>query len=397
MCRLNFVAVLWLLVCANDPRLQATEPHPNFIVGTQAVGGPYQFTEDNYLVEAAREIQAMGSNLLKFSLNARSYHKEPYYMEEIGDVKSMTDLLRRHPVYQEVLAMDFDIYHFWAIPLSRASWQDGLDEAEEQELYEEFHELATYLLTRFKGTGKSFYIGHWEGDWLLKGKMDPNVDPTPERIAGFAQYLNVRQRAINDAREALPDNGVTIYHYTEVNMVWKGIDGKRPTLTNSVLPLVDVDFVSYSAYDTIQREDMKSALHRALDHIESQLKPRTDIVGKRVFVGEYAIKASSVGYDREEHERRNREVTRAILEWGCPFALYWEFYCNEPKGDSYEGFWLVDSEGAKWPLYETFKNYYKSVRTYIEEARGGNASVPGPEAIREFAIDYFSNPRDKNE
>jgi hypothetical protein len=363
---------------------------PNLIVGTQAIGGPYQFTDDAYLLEVAREIEGMGSNLIKFAVNPRKYTKRPYFHNEVSGVDSMVDLLVKHPVYKEVMGMDFRFYHIWANPYAQTRWQDGVNESEAQALYNEFYELATYLLTEFKGTGKVFFLGHWEGDWLLQGAMDPNVDATPERIRGFAQYLNIRQCAINDVRSKIPNDGVWVYHYTEVNQVWKGIDGSRPTLTNSVLPLVDVDFVSYSSYDVLYSKNMREDLHRALDHIESQLKPRSDISGKRVFVGEYAIKAAGVKYDPQAHDRRNREVTRAILEWGCPFALYWQFYCNEPRGDGYEGYWLVDDQQVRYPLYDTFESYYTGVKQFVAESIRRTGKAPSDAEIRTFAIKHFN-------
>ena len=374
---------------ATDSDLDLAATMPNMIVGTQAIGGPYQFTDDAYLLEVAREIERMGSNFIKFSLSPRAYTKRPYKLDEVTGIESMVDLLEKHPVYQEVMGMDFKFYHMWANPFVQTRWKDGVSESEEAILYKDFYDLATYLLTEYKGSGKQFYLGHWEGDWLLQGAMDPNVDATPERIRGFAQYLNIRQRAIDDARRKLPDNGVSVYHYTEVNQVWKGIDGERPTLTNAVLPLVDVDFVSYSCYDVIQGDHMRDKLHRALDHIESQLKPRPNIQGKRVFVGEYAIKAASVNYDPVEHDRRNREVTRAILEWGCPFALYWQFYCNEPRGESYEGFWLVDDQQTQTMLYATFKNYYANLSAFADERRRRTGKNPTDQQMREFAIEQL--------
>jgi len=365
------------------------QPPLNQIVGTQAIGGPYQFTDAPYLLEVAREIESMGSNLIKFALSPVRYAGRPYRMEKVAGVESMLGLLQKHPIYQELMGMDFMYYHIWANPYCNTRWQNGVDSVEEAALYSEFYELSAYLLNEYKGSRKVFFLGHWEGDWLLSGKMDPKVDPTPERIAGFAQYLNIRQRAVDDARRKYADQQVWIYHYTEVNQVMKGLDGARPTLTNAVLPLVDVDFVSYSCYDALHQPEMRQALHRALDHIESQLKPRADILGKRVFVGEYAIKAASVKYDPIEHDRRNREATRAILEWGCPFALYWQFYCNEPRGDSYEGFWLVDHHQQQSVLYQTFKDYYANMNGYIAETRECTGKSPSDDAIRAFAIEQF--------
>ncbi|MDR1525659.1 MAG: hypothetical protein LBS79_10475, partial [Tannerella sp.] len=41
----------------------------NFVVGTQTIGAIYKFTEKPVLIETAERIIAMGSNILKISLN----------------------------------------------------------------------------------------------------------------------------------------------------------------------------------------------------------------------------------------------------------------------------------------------------------------------------------------
>jgi len=141
----------------------------------------------------------------------------------------------------------------------------------------------------------------------------------------------------------------------------------------------------------IHRPNMREALFKALDHIESQLKPRDDIKGKRVFVGEYAIKAASVNQDPLEHDRRNREVTAAILEWGCPFVIYWQYYCNEPlpSGSGYEGYWLIDDQQNKWPLYHTFQRYYADLAEFVNAESQKTGNPPTSEHLRERALEYF--------
>lgn len=364
----------------------------NLILGTQAIGGPYQHTDQPYLLEVASEIEAMGSNLIKFSLSPRNYYNKPYEMSRVPGISSMTDLLTRHPVMQKLMRMPFRFYVLWAHPYNREKWADGLSEQEETRIYNEFYVLARHLLTEYRGTGKVFLLGHWEGDWVLSGKQDPEVDPTSERIQGYAQYLRTRQRAIDDAKAQTPHERVAVYHYAEVNLVHKGIDGSRPTLTNAVLPQVNVDFVSYSAYDSLFTRNPRKSLHAALDHIQEQLEPKEGLGGKRVFVGEFAVKASAVGFDPREHDRRNREILHAIIEWGCPLALYWQFYCNEeapkrPQG--YEGFWLIDDNGKRTPLYDTFSDYWRSVRRFSEQSVRDTGKPPQQSDIREFALDYF--------
>lgn len=376
------------------PAIQEASPatvRASQIIGTQAIGGPYQFTDEPYLLEVARILEGMGSNIMKFTAGPR-YTRRPYHLDKEPGVTSLTTLLDKHPVYREVLSMGFRDYFFWASPFGNVRWTDGLDSTEAGTLYVEFRELAEYLLTTFTGTGKRFYLGHWEGDWLLLPSMNPGDDPSPERIRGMTQYLSIRQRAINDARNSVPHADVAIYHYTEVNQVMKGIDGDRPTLTNAVLPHVDVDFVSYSSYDTIQDDGMQENVRRALDHIESQMIPRPEWEGKRVFVGEFAIRASLTGFDRQEHDRRNREVIKACLDWGCPFILYWQVYCNEPKPEmdlGYNGFWLIDPAGEKYPLYDTFTNYWQAASEFARQHEAETGRVPTYDEMRKFAIRYF--------
>lgn len=360
----------------------------NLILGTQAIGGPYQFSGQPYLLEVAREIAAMGSNLIKFTA---SFGGEPYNMPPVEGAGTLAELLEKHPVYREVMDMPFTYYHVWAYPKEDIEWKDGVDEREERRLYDEFRGLAAYLLGKYDGTGKQFYLGHWEGDWTLSGVQDWKIDPTPERIAGFTKYLQIRQRAIEDARREVTHRNVEVFNYVEVNLVAKGLSGEKPTMTNSVLEKVNPDFVSYSCYDVLFAPDPATALRRALDEIESKLKPKPGLTGKRVFVGEFAVKSSLADYDGEAHAKLNRKMARAMVAWGCPFVLYWQFYCNErntakPRG--YEGYWLVDNGNRKTPLHDFFRGYYRSLRGFIESETAAGRP-PSDAAIRGKALELL--------
>ena len=385
--------VLFILVYADAvPSQTPPQLEGNLIIGTQAIGGPYQFTDKPYLQEVAEVVASMGSNLIKFVASTR-YAGKPYYLDAMDEIRSLKDLLGVHPVYRNVLSMDFKYYHFWAREFGQADWRDGLDSDECSILYREFRELAEFLLTACNGTGKQFFIGHWEGDWLLLEERNADLDPDPVRIAGFIQYLQGRQQAINDARESITGPDVGIFHYTKVNPVRKGLDGSRPTLTNSVLPHVDIDYVSYSSYDTIKLPDMDQAVREALDHIEDNMIRRPGWQGKRVFAGECAIHAGLVDYDPVEHDRRNREVLSAFIEWGCPFVLYWQVYCNEPNPrhpSGYKGFWLIDPDGRKVPLYHTLEKYWKAAKSHILQVKLLTGTEPSFDQMREFALNYLA-------
>ena len=357
----------------------------NYFLCTQAIGGPYRFTDQPYLLEVARRIAAMGSNFIKFTT---SFEGKPYGMKKIEGIETLVDLFEKHPVYREVMTLPFTYYHLWVYPAWETKWEDGVDAGEEKKLYAEFRAFAEYLLKKYDGTGKQFYLGHWEGDWTMSGATDPKVDATPERIRGFTQYLQIRQRAIEDARREVPHRDVAVYHYVEVNQVLKGLDGKRPTVTNAVLAEVNPDFVSYSCYEAIYWGDPRKKIPLAFSEVESRLKPRPEISGKRVFAGEFAVKASAVDFDGKAHARKNLEVARILLEWGCPFAVYWQFYCNEPnekKSEGYEGFWLVDSKNRETQLYSDFVRYFREMRDWSNRQKEVGKKI-GHEEVKAEAI-----------
>jgi len=112
---------------------------------------------------------------------------------------------------------------------------------------QEIHDLANHLLRVYNGTGKSFYLGNWEGDWLLT-HTDPNSAPTTEEVQSMIHWANTRQQAVDDARRDTPHANVHIYYYVEVNRVRDAMNGKV-RVANKVLPRTNPDFVSYSSYD----------------------------------------------------------------------------------------------------------------------------------------------------
>ena len=76
-----------------------------------------------------------------------------------------------------------------------------------------------------------------------------------------------------------------------------------------------------------------------------------------MFIGEYGFPADR--YTPQEQDTLSRRVMRIGLEWGCPFALYWEMYNNEVRDGRQRGFWLIDNEGRKQPIYFTLQKYYE--------------------------------------
>jgi hypothetical protein len=235
------------------------------------------------------------------------------------------------------------------------------------------------LLKAYNGTGKSFYLGNWEGDWLLT-HTDPNYVPTTAEVESMIDWASTRQQAVNDARRDTPHANVHVYYYIEVNRVRDAMNGKV-RVANKVLPRTNPDFVSYSSYDA-QNGDIEKNFAEALEYLQARLAPKPAISGNRVFIGEYGM--PRLGNSAQAQDMLARRVMRAGLQWGCPFVLYWEMYNNEVTADGRQrGFWLIDNHGIKQPAYFTHQKFYAAARAYVADFTVRHGRVPSRE---EFGI-----------
>lgn len=362
----------------------------NFIAGTQTIGAEYQFTDEPRLVETTRAIHEMGSNILKFSMG-KKYAE--YTTPRKAGVKPQADPaircladLAQEPAHKRVFEMPFAHYHIWAYTFEGGWWDKGLSKEHAEKEYREIHDLAAHLLKTYSGTGKTFYLGHWEGDWHLFKDYSLENDPDETKIQGMIDWLNIRQKAVDDARKETPHERVDVFHYTEVNQVQIGIQGKK-CLTNSVLPKTNVDYVSYSSYDSLGG-DAPVRLKKALDHIESKLTPKDGLpLGKRVWIGEYGFPADK--NSPQKQDELSKRVIRTALEWGCPFVLYWEMYSNERKPDGQlRGFWLIDDQNVKQPVYHTHQKFLQQAKAYVAGFKTKNGRVPTADEFRKEAVKW---------
>lgn len=359
----------------------------NYVIGTQTFGVKYTFTKDTSLVETAKAILAMGSNVLKISME-KDYHRQYPGLSVNPEIRTLADLARLEPSYRAVLRMPFSHILIWTYPFDAGWWADGLSHDEREKTYRQHYDLAAYLLRTFNGSGKTFYLGHWEGDWHLHPGYDVTKDPSEMMIRGMADWLNARQKAIEDASRDTPHRKVTVYGYTEVNLVQKAMKGGK-TLTNDVLPLTSVDFVSYSSYDSLTNDPatVGDRLKAALQYIENRLPAKTGIEGKRVFIGEYGFPQQR--HTPEDQERLSRAVCRAALEWGCRFALYWEMYCNEKAEGKHRGFWMIDDKGAKQPVYHMHARFYRQAKARVAEFIRQHGRVPTEGEFRRIGLELL--------
>ncbi|OYY72558.1 hypothetical protein [Sphingomonas sp. 28-63-12] len=384
---------------ADGCRSTATETAAgyNYILGTQAFGGNHDFAKDTALIDQAREIRALGSNVLKISLGKRQAAKYGFG-DAAARARTALDYVKSARGLQQTLDLDFKYYQFWVQTFTAADWHHGVSKADAKLYYNEVYDLTAWLLQRYNGTGKVFLLGNWEGDWMLNGAQGKDIQPTPEAVKGMIDWLNIRQKAVDDAKAATPHQGVDVYHYVEVNLVKRALEGK-PSVALSVLPATNADLVSYSSYEAIKQSQtpdigsIRQPLTQLVRYLEGQLKPKPGLpFDHRVFIGEYGYHANAaMPLSVEQQYLKSRYVMQVAVELDLPFALIWQLYNNEyaPDGTSKE-MSLVDETGQKRALYYLHQQYLKTMTAFVADSCRQSGTVPAHDAFKAKALDVLT-------
>lgn len=382
--------------CSNSPE-QAAATY-NYILGTQAIGGAYRFGSNNPLVEQATEIGGLGSNLMKLSLAQGAATR---YGTAGAAARATTTLqyIQASPDLQKVFDMDFKYYQAWVHSYTSGDWHDGVSPSESRAYYAEMYELAAWLLETYSGSGKVFMLGNWEGDWLLNGGGGRESTPAMKAVEGMTDWLNIRQNAIDDAKAAVPHDDVELYHYAEVNLVEKAMQGKR-SMARDVLPKVNVDLVSYSSYEAIKKSPapdlaaIRGPLTERIAFLEQQLPAKAGLpFRRRVFIGEYGYHADKAKPQTVRQQfLKSRYVMQVAIELDLPFALIWQMYNNEygPDGTSRQ-MSLIDEEGQKRALYYLHRHYLRTMQEFVAESCRQSGGAPTRESFKAKALDVLEN------
>lgn len=231
-------------------------------------------------------------------------------------------------------------------------FKDGMTEDAIQDEYDKTYCYVEQLLNKFNGTNKKFYLGHWEGDWYLIPGMNASFDADSTRVHGMIQWLNIRQKAIEDARNNITST-VKVYHYVEMNRTYDAYHLGMKRLVNSVLPMITIDYVSVSSYD-IQERDTET-IKDVIEYIERNANFSNNYPvheSRRVFIGEFGLPANRFDYDETKHCEENMKIFKKYESLDLPYILYWNYYNNEyDKSGRPRGFWVVDNMNRKVKLF----------------------------------------------
>lgn len=375
---------------------------PADVFGIAHVDGKYFLTGEDFLDEGADQVLATGSRVIKLYLTPKRY---PWNSNWPKNLKSLRDVAQA-PYFQSVFSKPFKTYILTAYSIGRSDhyWIKGMTPDQAANETQQFYDLTKYLLITYKGTGKTFVLQHWEGDWALRGgspkPYDADYIPTPVAIKGMIEWLNARQAGIVKARKEIGPTDVRVYGAAEANRIEDSMSGK-PGVANSVLPYTTVDLVSYSCYNFL---DTSERLAKAVDYLAAHLPP-TAVFGQNphsVYLGEFGYPENG----REGSEGVNRRIDNAmtvVREKGLPWAVFWEIYGNEPasadltlplngkKNDqNLHGYWMVKPDGSP----ATAWHRYRRIFAEADSERATSDAVKS--RLTEIFSDDFNRPDGKD-
>lgn len=328
--------------------------------------GKYFFTPKPFLIEGAEKILALGTRLGKFWFALDAAPKFYSFNSHWPDSKTLVELAQTK-YFQAVWNMPFQTLLLTTTTPSEKRWRNpNLGKDFYDRITKDYYNLAACFYGRFRDRDITVIFQNWEGDWMLRGIGKPWNPPDSdwrERCEQMKRWIAARQAGVNQARAEFGKNSkCVVAHCVEVNRVadaWKGI----PTVTRNVLPEVEVDLVSHSAYDGINSGD-PILFWKCLTEIRQYARTGPLFGPGALAVGEYGIAENDNGGkpERQSPERireRYDQMLGVMLLLDVRFAAVWELYCNEfaknsgiqPKApvrdpDVMRGFWLVKPDGS---------------------------------------------------
>jgi hypothetical protein len=238
-------------------------------------------------------------------------------------------------------------------------------------IQQEYSDLTLYLYRTYGRTHKRFIISDWEGDnsiycgdayafavvdkvrrnCLAQYRSQYGVPSPADAFQGFKLWLDARALGIMDGRmraRAEGIGGMRVYFAPEFNIVRALHDRGFQSVLYDILPSATFDYVSYSAWESINSPDPASTLLADLDAIQNVAGTNAIIIGE-------------TGFSREEWPgqdvARSSSVISAALDWGVSYIVQWQLYDT----DAADQYGLYDLQGHPTPLASWFQSRLQPV------------------------------------
>lgn len=336
------------------------------IVGVTHVAGKYNFGEKDFLNEGADRLLDLGTRVIKLWFTPDPQKSYPFN-SSWPPISSLVDLAKT-PYFQAVFSKPFTTFILETYAPGKDNvhyFTSGMTPEDIAREKTEMYLLTRYLLTKYRGTGKTFVLQNWESDWVL---TNPQFTKRPSKIAmvGMIDWLNARQAGVEKARREAGTHGVMVAHAAEVNLVARAMEGKL-TATNNVIPYTHCDLYSYSSWDTSLADPEQ--FRRALDYLAGKAPDSKLFGSNNIYVGEFGAPENVLGGPEKQLEVTRKTIETA-LDWGARWVVYWELYCNEPQqkiesrpsNSDMRGFWLIRPDGSKPPVWDYLAELLKTSR-----------------------------------
>ncbi|MHC1769616.1 MAG: hypothetical protein AB9869_35930 [Verrucomicrobiia bacterium] len=325
--------------------------------GASHVDGKYHLTDEPFLLEGAQKLLELGTKVGKFWFIPNSIASSYPFNSEWAKYPNFVELAKS-PCFARLFALPFSTIVLEAHTPTENGWL-GANRAPSfyDAVSQEFFDLTAHLYKACHTRELTFVLQHWEGDWLLRGRGGELWTSPPsdwrERCQRMTRWLAARQAGVARARAEFGGNAkCVVAHAAEVNRVadlWKGI----PTMTEHVIPNVELDLVSYSCYDGLASP---LTLWKCIAQIKKRAQTTSLFGAGNCYIGEIGIPEND---QPDQISERWDQWFGVCLAAGVRYTIMWQLYCNEfsqrapdprrtPVSDPrhVRGFWLVKPDGS---------------------------------------------------
>jgi hypothetical protein len=373
-----FLSVTLFLGCGfhkerTTKNMDTSNKSPSNIIGSTHTKSSYYFGDKDSLNEGAGRLLEMGTKVVKvwFYNGAETPDVMYKWNSQWPKVNSLVEGAKL-PYWKEFFNKPFNTYIMNVmemVPYEDYYWRENFTQEQEKEVERQFYELAKHFMTEYKGTKKTFILANHETDWHLEGELGNWDIEAPDHVyANAIKWFSARQRGVERARKEVGMNDVYVWHAGEVVHVVKSMKEGQKNMVNMVLPKVKLDLISYSCWDStvIGGVHDKKDLKDALDYIASKAIDSDYFGSKNVFISEFGIPEND--FSSQDFQKCIKNTVETGLDWGCPYIVYWQLYCNEPRPNvtlpdwnnkNHRGFWLIRPDGSKTWAYDYFQELSK--------------------------------------
>jgi len=226
---------------------------------------------------------------------------------------------------------------------NRGDWLDGWSRDEAALEREQIAALGDLLLKSYPR--KTFVLLNWEGDNALHGHAGE-----PDAWDAYVSWVRTRTAGVRAAQAANRGGAARLFAGLEFNLVrrngsWCGADGAlaHRCVLDYVAPRVDVDYYSYSSWDTLAvkaadptanlKREIEASLGFALDLLK---RSRPELRPANFLLGEYGFARTaprSGGCGAAAYLQELMSALQAPDAFGVSYAIFWQVLDNAPAAD----------------------------------------------------------------